>query len=308
MGERTAKEGPFSVTFHPGRAASGDKHDFSSEATYWWPDPDKPERYVKRDGILNPNRFKQHGDDLERLRDTVGVLAVAGYLLDDGRYLDRVAELLGAWFIDEEMRMNPNLEYAKGVPNRSTGRRFGIIELVRLPLILHSIHLLEFIGGRNALLDELKEWFARLLDWLRHSEKGHNERDNGNNHSTWWSVHVGSVSILTGTDSGLQEAVHWFVERLLPTDIADDESQPEEIRRTRSLQYSMYQLNAASLLAEAARHQGIDLSKRSAGAGHDLESAVSFLIQYFDKPDNWPYQEIGDEPDGSQLFLQLAAA
>ena len=49
---------------------SGDKHDYMSQAPYWWPDPAKPDGrpYIRRDGERNPeiNRITDH-DNLGRL-------------------------------------------------------------------------------------------------------------------------------------------------------------------------------------------------------------------------------------------------
>ena len=35
---------------------SGDKHDYMSQAPYWWPDPTKPDGspYIRKDGERNP--------------------------------------------------------------------------------------------------------------------------------------------------------------------------------------------------------------------------------------------------------------
>ena len=41
--DRAMTEGPFSVMDKPVTPASGDKHDYMSRATYWWPDPSKPD-------------------------------------------------------------------------------------------------------------------------------------------------------------------------------------------------------------------------------------------------------------------------
>ena len=49
-------EGPFSVMDKQIAPPSGDKHDYMSRATYWWPDPSKPDGlpYIRRDGQTNP--------------------------------------------------------------------------------------------------------------------------------------------------------------------------------------------------------------------------------------------------------------
>lgn len=299
--------GPFSVTFNPGSAASGDPHDFYSEATYWWPSPEDPKRYVKRDGVLNPDRFKRHGDDLEELRNTAYLLAIAGYLCDRGDFLHRAVELLETWFVNPKTMMNPHLEYAKGVPYRSTGRCFGIIELVRLPLILHTVHLLQYTETSPDLIHRLQEWFGHLLTWLRTSKKGHDERDNGNNHSTWWAVHVALLSRLTGNSAGVEDAHRWFTDVFLSRFVAPDGRQPAEISRTRSLHYSIFQLNAVSILAKAFENAGEDLWEATGPDGQSIATAVEFVVPYLEQPDTWPYQEIGNEPAEPQLFLQLAA-
>lgn len=42
LAEKQVTLGPWSVTFHPSPAASGNPHDFYSEEPYWWPDPKIP--------------------------------------------------------------------------------------------------------------------------------------------------------------------------------------------------------------------------------------------------------------------------
>src|SRR5262245_35894615 len=59
---------------------SGDKHDYMSQAPYWWPDPTKADGkpYIRKDGQRNPeiNRLPDH-DNLGRLTSTVSTLGLA---------------------------------------------------------------------------------------------------------------------------------------------------------------------------------------------------------------------------------------
>ena len=59
---------------------SGDKHDYMSQAPYWWPDPAKADGrpYIRRDGQRNPeiNRLTDH-DNLGRLTSAVATLGLA---------------------------------------------------------------------------------------------------------------------------------------------------------------------------------------------------------------------------------------
>jgi len=47
---------PMSVMDKNATPPSGDKHDYMSQAPYWWPDPSKPggKPYIRKDGQRNP--------------------------------------------------------------------------------------------------------------------------------------------------------------------------------------------------------------------------------------------------------------
>src|ERR1044072_5271844 len=66
--ERDARKalvsGPFSITSKATTPPSGDKHDYMSQAPYFWPDPQRPNGlpYIRRDGDRNPeiNKITDH--------------------------------------------------------------------------------------------------------------------------------------------------------------------------------------------------------------------------------------------------------
>ena len=62
---------PLSVMMKEKTPASGDKHDYMSQARYYWPDPTKPNGlpYINRDGVSNPELNKL---DRNRLGTTAG--------------------------------------------------------------------------------------------------------------------------------------------------------------------------------------------------------------------------------------------
>ena len=67
-------EAPVTVTASSSPRSAGGRHDYFSEADYWWPDPANPGGpYVQRDGQSNPDNFDDH-----RARDAPPERAGAG--------------------------------------------------------------------------------------------------------------------------------------------------------------------------------------------------------------------------------------
>ena len=59
---------------------SGDKHDYLSQARYFWPDPTKPDGkpYISRDGVSNPELDKLDRNRLGEMANNVTTLALRG--------------------------------------------------------------------------------------------------------------------------------------------------------------------------------------------------------------------------------------
>src|SRR4029453_7504682 len=93
--------GPVSVMDKGVTPPSGDKHDYMSQAPYWWPDPNKPSGrpYIRRDGERNPeiNRITDH-DNLGRLTSVVATLGLAYHLTGGDEYAKHAANILRVCF------------------------------------------------------------------------------------------------------------------------------------------------------------------------------------------------------------------
>src|SRR5258705_829166 len=126
---------PVSVMDKAFTPVSGNKHDYMSQAPYFWYDSTKPNGlpYMRKDGQRNPEIYKiTDRTYLGRLDDACRVLSLAWYLTGEEKYADKAATLLRTWFIDDATKMNPHLEYGQAVPGVNTGRGIGIIETVGL--------------------------------------------------------------------------------------------------------------------------------------------------------------------------------
>jgi alginate lyase len=120
-----------SVVNNDATPPSGDKHDYMSQAPYFWRDPKSPTAlpYIRRDGERNPeiNKFPDH-QSMDKMVSAVESLALEYFFEGDPAFATKAAQLLRAWFADPATRMNPNLEYAQGIPGINTGRGIGLIE------------------------------------------------------------------------------------------------------------------------------------------------------------------------------------
>jgi hypothetical protein len=302
--ELQMKRGPWSVTFSKSPAISGDIHDYFSEGPYWWPNPEDPTGpYIRKDGEHNPNIFKNHHDDMIELSRSVLYLSMAGYYLNEKIYIERAIYLLRIWFVDDKTRMNPHLEYGQAIRGICDGRYIGIIDTHYLIALVHSICFLEEYDEHADTIASVKKWFKEYLFWLTTSEKGMGERNHGNNHSNWWNTQVAAYAALVGDEKTLEKCYDFYKKVIVPSQIDEEGKFSDEVTRTNSFSYSFFNLDACALLCEIAFHRGTDLWHYSTADGRGIESAVKYLIPYFDNPFLWPYQQInGEIPDENYTF------
>jgi hypothetical protein len=78
--------------------------------------------YIRRDGMSNPDNFDDHHRALLRLSVQMPALSAAWLITKQRRFADHAAGHLRAWFLNEQTRMNPNLECAQAIHAIATGR------------------------------------------------------------------------------------------------------------------------------------------------------------------------------------------
>src|SRR5258705_8787367 len=110
--DRFLKMKPVSVMDKQFTPVSGNKHDYMSQAPYFWYDSTKPNGlpYMRKDGVRNPEIYKitdrTYLGDLENATRT---LSLAWYITGEEKYAGKSAELLRIWFLNESTKMNPHL-------------------------------------------------------------------------------------------------------------------------------------------------------------------------------------------------------
>ena len=179
---RYLSEQPVTVTASSSPRSAGGRHDFFSEADYWWPDPQNPGGpYIQRDGMSNPDNFVEHRRAMVRLSWIVPALAAAYKITGKQEYSRHASKHLRAWFIDGTTRMSPNLQYAQAIQGRVTGRGTGIIDTLHLMEVARAAGQLDL---RASDLKAVKDWFVSYLGWMNTHPYGIAERDARNNHGT----------------------------------------------------------------------------------------------------------------------------
>jgi hypothetical protein len=225
------------------------------------------------------------GDDLE-------ALSVAYYLTWDERFAEQSAKLLRAWFLNPETRMNPNMNFAQGIPGRVNGRAEGIIEVSDLSTIIESIGLL---SPSSALTGKdhagIRQWYAEFVHWLQVSENGKGASAKKNNHSIFYDFYLAHFSLYSGLDNITTQTIEAFPTKRLAAQMDAKGRFPEELDRTRSWHYSNYLLGGAARLATIAECMGYDLWDTPLDDGRTLVTGYAHLNQYSDDLTTWPYPD-----------------
>src|SRR5512140_508160 len=143
--EEAMKEGPFSVMQKKRTPPSGDKHDYLSMGPYWWPDTTKTGGlpYIRRDGKVNPETRDEQvdTDKKNKMLTNVERLTWAYFFSGEQRFAEHAIQLIKTWFSDPGTRMNPNLNFAQGIPGICDGRGIGIIDFSRIDKVITSIQI-----------------------------------------------------------------------------------------------------------------------------------------------------------------------
>ena len=286
----------------------GDKHDYVSQAPYFWPDASG--HYVRRDGQRNPESGKDSdAGRIGRVCSDAHTLALAFYFTGDEKFAAHAAELLRVWFLNPATRMNPNLNYGQGIPGEVDGRPMGIIGTRGFVGLVDALELLnDSKSWTSADQQGMIAWMTQYLDWLQTSKIGTGEGDATNNHGTFYDTQVAAIAAFVGKTDLARRIIETAREKRVARQIEADGKMPRELQRTKSFGYSAFNLRAMMDLASLGQNLGIDLWHFQTPDGRSIRKALDFMAPYADPARMWPYQQIERADRGSLAVLLLRAA
>ena len=291
---------------------SGDKHDYMSQAPYFWSNPVTSNGlpYIRRDGERNPeiSKISDHGNILG-MPEKVQTLALAYYFTGDETYAGKATEMLRVWFLNPATRMNPHFQYAQAVPGVNTGRGIGLIESRGLTQVVDGVGLL---AGSKAWTPAdqrgLETWFSEFLRWMRESDNGRDEAAAKNNHGTYYDIQVASFAMFLGEREFAAKVLEAAKAKRIAVQIEPDGRQPLELARTKAWSYSTANLSGLMSLAKLGECVDVDLWNYESPDGRSIRKAFDFLTPYALREKEWTHQQLGGwSPDGFASLARQAA-
>jgi Alginate lyase len=295
-------QGPWTVADKDTLPPGGDKHEYFSQAPYWWPTQPKTADnpfgcpYVQKDGQRNPDvDMRTDRVELGKVFSSVYQLTLAWYYTGKRAYSEHAADILRTWFVTPDTRMNPDLLHAQAIPCKYDGRAIGIIDFSQeYSSILDAIAILDTgaPGWSHADSSGMRAWNTQFLDWLVNTDFAKAEGAAKNNHGTFYDLQVASLAAAVGQTDLARQTVSDARTKRIDDQIAGDGTQPQELARTRSWHYSTFDLVAYTRLADIGQHLGVDLWHYTGPNGSGILKAVDILLPAATGAQPWTYPEL----------------
>ena len=272
---------------------SGNKHNYESLATYYWPDPDNPQGpYIGKDGQTNPEINQYDFPRLLRLNEECTCLSKAFYLTDDAKYHKVLCNRLDTWFRQEETRMNPNLNYSQFIPGRhdNKGMPGGVLDAYRFVDVIESVLLADQMKSIGRVRRKtLKKWFDALGAWMIGSPNGHQARIMPNNHAIAYSGTLLEIALFTNNKLVQQDAIRSFIQNV-DKQIDDEGKMPKELSRNNAFTYSIFNLSHITEVCSMIKSSGYQLP---APTKAKIQKSAQYLSSFIGKKETFPYRENG---------------
>ena len=286
---------PVSVMDKKDIPPSGNKHDYMSIGPYWWPDPSKPNGlpYIRKDGTINPevNNYPDK-DHLPKLCEYVNDLALAYYFSNNEQYAIHASELMKVWFLDSATKMNPNLNFGQAIKGVINGRAEGLIDTRLFIYLIDGLELLKTSKSWTAQdQSQIKNWFSEFLTWAQNNSIGQDEMNAKNNHGVWYDAQTLSIALFLDSTELANKIIKRAANRL-DEEMDNNGLFPLELARTTSLHYSVFILNAFTIVAQLSEKTNTNFWTLETKSGKSLKKAIDAHLPYLAKEKTWTSPQI----------------
>ena len=300
------------MTTSPTLAPGGDPHQYVTLSRYWWPNPSTANGlpFVRRDGQTDP-LVDQYPDEtyLDQTIGAVTTLTHAYALLHDQASASRAAVLLRTFFLDPTTGMAPDVTYGQLVPGQTGVRGDGVLDTRVFIRLVDDLTLLQGSSAwTQADNTAMNRWLSSFLDWLQTSAVGEAAAAEPNNHGSWYDAEVAGLALYLAKTTTAQQIIAHYLTDQESKQIAGDGSQPLELARTDSWEYSTFNLDALMIMALEARYVGEDIVSCDPGGGGSVADAIAYLLPFATGATAWPHPESGNpDPSSATLAVTIAA-
>jgi hypothetical protein len=132
----------------------------------------------------------------------------------------------------------------------------------------------------------MEGWVKEFIHWLGNSTIGIEEMNAPNNHGVWYDAQLLAYAGFL-RDTVLVKTIYTRVLNRLDKEMDSQGSFPLEMKRTTSLHYSVFILNAYSSLATRFQQLGMDLWKTRTASGKSLKMGFDFILPYLLGAQKW---------------------
>ncbi len=275
---------------------SGNKNDYYSIGIYWWPNPlTKGKPYIRRDGRVNPESNLYDRPRLVSFARNTLALSRAFAFTGDQRYAAKAHEAVQKWLINPATRMNPHFRYAQAWPGLTDGSPSGIIEgSAFAESAPDAVTLLYQYGVLSpAEYETTRRWFTDLAEWLEKDPMAIKIGTAANNHGYHYDLQRCAYRVFLGESAKVRAILQAVGPDRIAVQIRPDGTQPAELERTQSFEYSCYSLSALTRLAELGTRFGVDLWHYQApDDGGSIRKALGYLVPYALGEKPWTYETI----------------
>lgn len=293
---------------------SGDIHDYMSVAPLLW--PDSTGAYTEqKDGQRNPILNDYDRPKLAALSFAVYVLSLAYYYEENPEHAEKASELLYNWFLNENTRMNPNLNYAQVALNvhNNSGNLQGIIDTNDFIRIIEASNLLyDSDFWTTSRHTELKNWFYKFSKWILDTYPTNYDcrEDWCSNVSTWFDAQKTIYFLFIEQEDHLYSSILPIAEKLR-LQFTDTGIQSSEQERRESQHYVYFNLRGHLKIASMRKNRGgVDRDWQTLNTHNygRLKPAIDAIVDYINGEDASDYFTVSPDFDDCRYLEVLKPA